>query len=312
MVDYVIYGKIIIDDIQLRNGEIRRNILGGGGPQGVFGARLWDSSVGLLTRSGADIDPKIQADLEAIRVDLSGWVKYDDLPTPHGLMAYDENEYVIGGINFEKRKEAFMRKMGIMLSRAIAVPDSYRTPRVIHLITEYAHEPMVETALRMKEQGTLFSLEPLIDYHDWTNREDMTACLTDVDIVTPDWPSASGIAHSDDPRQVLTYWSKLGAGMVAIRHGARGSYVWDRQYDKMWHIPIFKVETVDPTGCGNSYGGGLCVGWDKHRDARLAGCCATVSASFLAGSVGVPKMTKALEQEAQQRLEALLSLVKPL
>ena len=46
MVDYVVYGKIIIDDIRLKNGNIIRNQLGGCGPQGAFGARVWDASVG--------------------------------------------------------------------------------------------------------------------------------------------------------------------------------------------------------------------------------------------------------------------------
>lgn len=312
MIKYVIYGKIIIDDIKLRNGEIVRNVLGGGGPQAAFGARLWDPSVGILTRSGSDIDPKPKHDLESIGIDLSGWVQYDDLPTPHGLMAYDENEYMVGEINFEKRKEEFMRKMGVMLAREVPIPQSYKSPHVIHLITEFTDEPMANEALRMKENGAIYSLEPLIDYHSWTNKQAMLDYFPNVDIVSPDWPSASGIAESDNPRLVLEFWSKLGPKLVSIRHGAHGSYVWDSVHDKMWHIPIAKVETVDPTGCGNSYGGGFFVGWDKHQDAKLAGCYGTVSASFLAERVGVPPVTKELEKEAQKRLEHLLSLVTPL
>ena len=312
MLDYVIYGKIIIDDIKLRSGEIVRNKLGGGGPQGAFGARLWDPSVGILTRSGTDIDPEAEAELESIDINLEGWVQYDDLPTPHGLMAYDENEYMLGEINFAKRKEAFMRKMGVMLSREIPIPHSYKSPHVIHLITEYPHEPMADEALRMKENGAIYSLEPLIDYHSWTNRRAILDYLANVDIVTPDWPSASGIAKSENPITVLKFWSQFGPDLVSIRHGAQGSYVWDKKHDQMWHIPIFKVETVDPTGCGNSYGGGLCVGWDKHRDAKIAGCYGTISASFLAQGVGVPCINEKIIKEAQQRLEQLLAKVEPI
>jgi hypothetical protein len=51
MPDLVIYGKIITDDIQLQDGSIAR-----GSPSGV-GARLWNDSVGLLSRaSGPAID----------------------------------------------------------------------------------------------------------------------------------------------------------------------------------------------------------------------------------------------------------------
>ena len=55
-IEVLIYGKIIIDDIRLASGKIVRGVLGGGGPQGVFGARLWHDSVGFLSRSGDDIE----------------------------------------------------------------------------------------------------------------------------------------------------------------------------------------------------------------------------------------------------------------
>lgn len=313
MVDYVVYGKIIIDDIRLKSGKIVRNQLGGGGPQGAFGARLWDSSVGLLTRSGTNIHPQPKAVLEAIGINLEGWVQYPDLPTPHGLMAYDENEYMIGEIDHEKRKEEFMRKMGELLSREVPIPESYQSPKVIHLITEYTHEPMANHALAMKMNGgAIYSLEPIIDWHHWTNREEMIEYFPQVDIVTPDWPSASGIAGSQSPLEVVKFWSRLGPSLVAIRHGAHGSYVWDAIHDQVWHIPIVPVETVDPTGCGNSYGGGLMVGWEKYKDAKIAGAAGTVSASYLAKTVGIPPVAESLQIEAQTKLEELIERIKPL
>lgn len=310
MVDYVIYGKIIIDDIQINSGEIVKGLLGGGGPQAAFGARLWDHSVGILTRSGVDIEPGPKAVLESLGIDLEGWVRYEQHNTPHGLMAYDENEYMIGEMDFEQRRESFNRKMGMMLKEILPIPESYQSPKVIHLVTEYAHEPMADTALKMKETGSIYSLEPLIDFHHWTNRVEMLDYFPNVDIVTPDWPSASLIAESEDPLEVLKFWSRLGPEVVAVRHGNKGSYVWDRIHDAMWHIPIVKVKAVDPTGCGNAYGGGLSVGWEKHRDSKIAGCCGTVSASYLAKTVGVPPASEALEQEAKNVLDALLEEVR--
>ncbi len=309
MVDYVIYGKIIIDDIRLTSGEIVKGLLGGGGPQGAFGARLWGHSVGILTRSGVDIEPGPKAALESLDIDLTGWVKYEQHHTPKGQMAYDENEYMISEASFEKRMETFMQKMGLMLQEVLPIPDTYKNPKVIHLITEYVHEPMADEALKMKARGSIYSLEPIIDYRRWENKDDMMAYFPKVDIVTPDWPSASGFAGSDDPREVLKFWSKLGPDLVAVRNGMNGSYVWDKVHDKMWHIPIVSVKAVDPTGCGNSYGGGLCVGWEKFRDAKVAGCCGTVSASYLAKTVGVPIMTAEIEPEAQQVLENVLEKV---
>lgn len=310
MVDYVIYGKIIIDDIRINTGKIVRGLLGGGGPQGAFGARLWDPSVGILTRSGVDIEVGPRTELEKMGIDLAGWVRYEQHNTPHGLMAYDDNEYMVSEEDFEQRREAFSQKMGLMLKEVLPIPETYQNPKVIHLITEYAHEPMANEAKKMKSKGSIYSLEPIIDYHHCSNIDEMLDYFPEVDIVTPDWPSASRIANSDTPSEVLKFWTKLGSSVVAIRHGIRGSYVWDKFHDQMWHIPIVQVNAVDPTGCGNSYGGGLCVGWEKHRDVKIGGCCGTVSASYLAKTVGVPTATVVTESEVELVLEELIDKVE--
>jgi cytidine kinase len=312
MNDIVVYGKIIIDDIRLNSGEIVHELLGGGGPQGAFGARLWEDAVALLTRSGVDIPEGPKDNLLSLDIDLSGWMQYEDLPTARGLMAYDENEYMSAQMDYVKRKDAFKNFMRDMLSREIPIPESCQSPKVIHLITEYVDEPMANAALEMKTNGAIYSLEPIIDYHHWTNREAMLAYFKDVDIVTPDWPSASGIAESDDPLEVLKTWSEFGPDLVAIRDGVRGSYVWDKAHNEMLHIPVVEIDLVDPTGCGNAYGGGLCVGWNRHRDARVAGCYGTISASFLAESVGVPIPDEKVKQIANARLERLLDTIKQL
>ena len=302
MVDYLVYGKIIVDTIRLLDGSVVEGVLGGGGPQGAFGARIWDKSVGLLTRSGSDLETGCRQILQDLQINLDGWAVYDDIPTPRSVMAYDENEYMQNesqfGIDLEKMKE----NLETILARSLTLPDSYQNPKVIHLITEYTDEDMVKTALSLKEKGTIFSLEPLIDYHHFSNGNEIISLIPHVHSVTPDWPSASGLAKSDDPLQVVKYWSKLGADLVCIRHGQRGSYAWDKHNDQIWHIPPVMVDVVDPTGAGNSFGGGMSVGWEKHHDALFAGCYGAISASLIIRGAGVPGITQALETEAQKYL----------
>src|SRR5918997_6884837 len=98
MLEYVIYGKIIIDDIHLRDGGRVRSVLGGGGPQAAFGARLWSDSVGLLTRSGTDLEPEHVDALRGLGVDLGGWRQYPDIPTPRHFLEYDADEYLGGAL----------------------------------------------------------------------------------------------------------------------------------------------------------------------------------------------------------------------
>lgn len=313
MLQYLVYGKIIIDNIRLVNGEMAEGIIGGGGPQGAFGARLWNPSVGLLSRTGTDFEEEFVRALEAIDVDLAGWVRYPDIPTLRNqLMAYDENGYLTTLKGDPGSVYLRQQYWNLLLAQELSLPPTYQQPRVIHLISEYPHEPMMATALELRAQGAIFSLEPIIDFRDWTNREAMLELLPQVDVATPDWPSASGFAGSDDPKEVVRYWSTLGPKMVAIRHGHHGSYVWDSQSDQMWQVPPVPVEVVDPTGAGNSYGGGLLVGWAERQDGREAGCYGAVSASFLVERVGLPEMTEALQAEAHARLERALAATRPL
>ncbi len=140
----------------------------------------------------------------------------------------------------------------------------------------------------------------------------MMALIGKVDVVTPDWPTASGQAAHEDPKQVVNYWSRLGPAMIAVRHGARGSYVWSRDSDEAWHIPAVPTRVVDPTGAGNAYGGGLCVGWTATGDARQAGCYGAISAAMLVRQVGVPRMSTELRHEAEGLVEETMAATRRL
>ena len=307
MVDLLIYGKIIADNIRLKNGELVYEILGGGGPQACFGARLWNNSIGFFTRTGTDIKTEHVDSLNKLRIDLQGWTRYEDLPTPICQMMYDENEIGIG-VGMLTSEEAFFQ----MLARPLIIPESYQKPKAIHLITEFADEPMVENALQFKKNGAIFSFEPLIDYRKKTNVNEMVELIKQVDIVTPDWPSACLISNNDEPRKVLDYWTKLGPRLVAIRHGHHGSYVWDSIHDEHWHVSPAPVIVIDPTGGGNSYGGGLFSGWYEKQDALQAAVRGTVAANFLIRQYGIPEISDPLINEANKLVEIVLDLAKPL
>lgn len=310
MINYVVYGSTMIDKIRLTSGEVISELLGGGGPQGAFGARVWDRSVGILTRSGTDLPDKSRKTLESLGVDLTGWKQYSGHQTPMAFMSYDENQRMLTGIEIKQLMRKTHSTMHELISEKLPIPEIYYAPRVIHLITGDPDETIAHEALNMKANGSIYSLEPIMGYRGWDNISQIVSYLSNVDLVVPDWLSASRVAGSEDPLNVLRYWSQTGVQAVAIRNGVQGSYVWDRETDHMWHIPIVTVETIDPTGCGNSYAGGFCVGWDQHRDSRIAGCYGTISASFLAKIVGVEGVTPQIEREAHRLLDRHLNKVK--
>lgn len=305
MVQYVVYGKIIVDEI--RAGGRLRSVLGGGGPQAAFGARLWSDSVGFLSRSGGDLAAEHVEALRALDLDLTGWRRFPAIPTPRCRIRYDAEEYLADG-GLLTRRDDWTR----LLSQPLTLPAAYRAPRAIHLVTEFPDEPMVDVALDLRRRGAIVSLEPLPIGAGGADWERMLALIGKVDLVTPDWPTASAIAGADDPRRVIDHWSALGPRAVAVRHGARGSYVWTRDRDEAWHVPAVPTEVVDPTGAGNAFGGGLCVGWTESGEARLAGCYGAIAASILVRQVGLPCMSAALRREAAELIEPTMAATRRL
>jgi sugar/nucleoside kinase (ribokinase family) len=299
---FLIYGKIIIDSIRLRSGDLLRSTLGGGGPQAAFGMRLWHDSVALLTRSGTDLEPDHEQTLRQLGLDLAGWARYADLPTPRGLIEYDEHERMLDhGIQISR--DDWFR----MLGRPLALSERHRQAAGIHLITEFGREPMADTALELQRGGALLSLEPIFDDHSCPDRGALLELARQADIVTPDWPAASTLAGAADPADVLRFWAALGPRAVAIRSGPRGSYVWDDEHRQAWHIPALPVQAIDPTGAGNAYGGGWCVGWHHTHDARRAGCYGTVAAAIMVGHEGMPALDDATRQRAAELLDLALA-----
>ena len=130
IIDFLIYGKIIIDEIRLRSGEMVPGVLGGGGPQALFGARLWHDSIGYLSRSGEDIEAEHVETLHSLDVDLSGWRQYADIPTPRGRIIYDEEEYQTqhderGGTLLANRERENWYKL---LAQHLPLPEHYEQP----------------------------------------------------------------------------------------------------------------------------------------------------------------------------------------
>jgi sugar/nucleoside kinase (ribokinase family) len=299
---FLIYGKIIIDSIQLRSDNMRRSTLGGGGPQAAFGMRLWHDSVALLTRSGTDLEPVHEQTLRRLGLDLDGWARYTDLPTPRSLIEYDQHERMLDHGIVTDRDDWFR-----LLGRPLTLSEQHRQAAGIHLITEFADEPIVDTAFELQRGGALLSLEPLFDDHSCPDRGALLELASRVDLVTPDWPAASTLAGAVEPANVLRFWAALGPRAVAIRRGVHGSYVWDADHRQAWHIPALPVQAIDPTGAGNAYGGGWCVGWHRTHDARIAGCYGTVAAALMVSQEGMPDLDDTTRQRAAELLNLALA-----
>ncbi|MGC8787931.1 MAG: carbohydrate kinase family protein [Anaerolineae bacterium] len=299
MVDYVVIGNIIIDDIVLPDGTTRMNTLGGAGTHAVMGIRVWSDRVGFVSAVGADFPADHWAALLASGVNLAG-VRRENLPTPRAWQLFEEDG---------KRTEVFRTEFEDLLrleAEPSHFPPAFVGARGVYILSDRSDTLHSWVSFLRSKGVTLILWEPSPYWMNPRQREGFAALLKEVDIVCPDLESACCLYDEADPYALLQAMHRDGAHLVALRMGKQGSLVAERG-GQVYVIPIWPAKVVDVTGAGNAYCGGLLVGYTETGDAHTAGLYGAVSASFAVEQFGPIPWRPDLSQEAHRRLERLQS-----
>ena len=303
MTDFVTFG-LILDDLHLADGRQFAGVLGGGGAQTAFGMALWSSSVGLVARVGADLDPAAWAWLRASGLDLSGVVT-TEWPTLRAVQRLDAagrraHEWLVPG-----------PAIGAQLARSAAVlPPSYRQARGFHLGL-HPEEPDLALLADLRALGAVVSVEPFRRAERPLSAAELGALVSAGDIFSPNTEGAISLVGEREPLDLARRLGAAGAPVVALRMGAEGSLVYEAATGAALHIPAVPVAVVQLVGAGNAYCGGFLTGWVETGDLREAGLRGAVSASFVLEQVGLPLPSPELRAAAQARYAALAARVRP-
>jgi ribokinase len=126
--------------------------------------------------------------------------------------------------------------------------------------------------------------------------------LASVDVLTPN-ESEARVLVGQDPHEIgLSEASelaralrKLGASNVVLKLGRQGAWICDGSLDM--HLPGFEVESLDTTGAGDAFCGGLAVAMSEG--APLAEC-----ARFANGAAALSTMKHGAQGSIPSRKEA--------
>jgi len=303
-VDYFSYSGLFVTHLVFPDGRTRMNLIGGAGAEAVAGMRIWSDSVGLVAYVASDFPAAYRRFLaDECRVDLTGLVAapYERLQM---WLLYDDDQSrveVMRGLQDWARTQ-------VPVSR---VPVDYHRARGVH--TGGPDQEQLAFLRRLKaDHGTALCVESLDRL--WNGRDTMPPpdLLAGVDIFSPDLAYAARLARVADPVACLDALQPVGADVLALRMGGRGSLVRDCHTGETWHVPVVPTDVVDVTGAGNAYSGGYLIGWAETGDPVRAGCYGAVSASFLIEQFGLPRLDTATRSVATARLEQLWRVVEPL
>jgi 2-dehydro-3-deoxygluconokinase len=155
-----------------------------------------------------------------------------------------------------------------------------------HFHTEASQLPIVpvKQAMKLAKQANvrvLFDLDVSPDFFAQANlgtQEELALALKLVDVLKPCKAAAKDMTGEADYEKMAVKLLDLGPKLVAITMGPEGCLIATPQ--NRVHVPGFRVKTVDTTGAGDAFMGGLSYGllqgWDQQKVGLFANACAAL------------------------------------
>ncbi|HIU34176.1 MAG TPA: sugar kinase [Candidatus Pullichristensenella excrementigallinarum] len=113
--------------------------------------------------------------------------------------------------------------------------------------------------------------------------EMMAPFVERADLILPSEGEAKTLIGAQSDQQACKIWASQGK-IVALKRGAAGC---DLYYgDQVRHVDAFKIEQVDPTGCGDSFCAGLVTGLSEGMSIERAAILANAAGALQATRMG--------------------------
>ncbi|WP_105204971.1 carbohydrate kinase family protein [Neobittarella massiliensis] len=297
-IDIVVAGNITIDDMVLPDGRTQMAVTGGDVLYAALAARLWGGSVGMLSRIGSDFPEENLQRCAAQGLDITGMVRCVG-PSIRNWIVYEYD----GRRTFIDRVEG---RMAALSPGWDDVPDQYRRAGAVFLAA-MCIESQLELAQNFKAAGATVLLDPY-EQDASDKRELVYRALAHTDIFLPSEEEVHRLTGQNAPdfEAAARHFADYGPHTVVIKLGDRGALIYQKRGDRIAYLPcVERVQVVDVTGAGDSFGGGFTAGWQQTGSAAEAALRGTVSSSIAIEAFGSVPLLQATGEQAAQRLAAL-------
>ncbi len=141
-------------------------------------------------------------------------------------------------------------------------------------ILSFAQERGIVTSADLLAPG-----EQAAAIRDW-----IAPAFPHLDYLLPNDEQVLGLTGAEDPEAGARALIAQGVGCVAVTRGADGALVVDAASTA--HVPAFRVNVVDTTGCGDAFSAGFLRGRSLGRDLRRSAVFGCAAAAHVAQGLG--------------------------
>jgi fructoselysine-6-P-deglycase FrlB-like protein/sugar/nucleoside kinase (ribokinase family) len=294
----IVVGNLTIDDVVLPDGTTQMASVGGNSLYTALGVRLWQPSVGLVTRRGEDF-PRGHIDvLHSLGVATEGVVNIPG-PTVRNWVVYEANgeRHWIYRTPRERSREVAVQAGDLPIKWL-----EIESPPVVHVTAMplEAAEAIVDTVRGVSPQAiiTLDTHEDyVVDY-----RQRLRTLAAKVFAFLPSQAELADLVGYDDPHRALVSLSALPTPIIVIKMGAEGVLVWDKAQRTMYEVGVAPGPVVDVTGAGDAFCGGFAAGLSLGYTPVESAQRGAISASYAVADFSSIQLTSIDPVQAQARM----------
>jgi len=289
--EMICLGNLLIDDIVYPNGTTCMGEPGGAMIYVSLAARLWGTTVGVVSVLGDDYPPAM---LDAL-VHRGIEVRLRDLgrPSVRTWLLYEPNgRRVIHHLGSPSHADVSPDPAGI--------PEAWLGARIFHL------SPMPLDIQRSlvrhlsPRPGAALSLDPHEPVRE-DNLDTWREVLSQVDAFFPSRDDLRLDGVDEDPKAAMRRLKGGRLRFVLFKRGAEGGLLYDTRSDTFIEWPPVPRLTGDPTGAGDAFAGGFLSGLIAGEPLELALDRGMVATSFALEDFGARGLLAATTEEAERR-----------
>ena len=294
-------GEAMVEFNQTGAGDRRLYLQGFGGDTSNFAiaAARQGARVGYLSALGADRHGEmLRALWRDEGVEQSGVRTDVDAFTAVYFVSHDEGGH---HFHFVRRGSAASRMRPADLPR-----DAIEAAQVLHLsgislaISASAMETCAAAIDVARGAGVKVSFDTNLRLKLWPverARDAINGVIARADICLPSHDDLAALTGLDAPEAMLDHCLRLGAKVVALKHGARGAWIADA--NRRVHVPPHLCRPVDATGAGDAFGGAfvarIVAGDDLESAGRYAAAAAALSTEGYGAVAPIPHAARVRE-----------------